>query len=230
MPGLRRIPVWSTAAAVIAAVLTGCSGSADIGLLPGEKLPPVDRYSGLTVDDGRIEVHSPKGWSRSPRSKDYLVRYQRTSKKTYPSVTVTADDPPEGFAAVSEANHEAFVEAIGAKLAGSSGKGTLTRDPTAVELGDHAGVAWRGTSRVKNGSKTDSIERLGYAVVIDGRLYTVEACGLRGKLDAEGILAAKAVASSLAVPEPETATEPEAGEPSDAGGPAEEQEPSKEAA
>ena len=207
----RRALLWSSAAMFVAALGIGCSGGAGPGMLPNEKLPPVDLDTALSVDEGRVAVASPKGWSRSPRSKEYLVRYQRGAKKPYPAVTVTVDDPPEGITAVAKDGHAAFLEAMTTKLAErftKDGKSTLTRGPTAVDLGDHFGVAWAAPGRTKNGNVTESIDRLSYAVVFNGRLYTVEARGLRGKLDAEGILAAKAVARSLATPKPAAPVEP----------------------
>ncbi len=211
MQRARRALLWSSAAILVAAAGFGCSKPEGPGMLPNEKLPPIDLDTALSVDEGRVAVASPKGWHRAPRSKEYLVRYQRGVKKAYPAVTVTVADPPAGITSVGKDGHAAFLEAMTAQLAErftKDGKSTLTRGPTAVELGDHFGVAWAAPGRTKNGSATESIDRLSYAVVFNGRLYTVEARGLRGKLDAEGILAAKAVARGLAAPKPAAPVEP----------------------
>lgn len=208
-------------ATAVLAALAGCSGSGGPGMSANEPLPPLDAETSLSVDEGRVAVTSPKGWVRAPRSKDYLVRYHRGAKKPYPAVTVTVSDPPDGVESVGKEGHAAFVEKMAAKLVErftKDGKSSLTRGPTPVVLGEHCSIAWAAPGRAKNGSVTEAIDRLSYAVVMNGRLYTVEARGLRGKLDAEGILAAKAVASALAVPKPaapppETEEPPEAEEP-----------------
>jgi|688.fasta_scaffold322935_3 hypothetical protein len=211
MRNARRALLWSSAAILVAAAGFGCSKPEGPGMLANEKLPPIDLDTALSVDEGRVAVVSPKGWHRAPRSKEYLVRYQRGVKKAYPAVTVTVEDPPTGITSVGKDGHAAFLEAMTSKLAErftKDGKSTLTRGPKAVDLGDHFGVAWAAPGRTKNGGATESIDRLSYAVVFNGRLYTVEARGLRGKLDAEGILAAKAVARGLATPKPAAPAEP----------------------
>lgn len=220
----RRALIWSSSAILVASIGIGCSNPTGPGMRPSETLPPVDLDTAVTVDEGRVAVASPKGWYRAPRSKEYLVRYQRGMKKPYPAVTVTASDPPTGIEAVGKDAHAAFLEAMAAQLAErftKDGTSTLTRGPTAVALGDHFGVAWAAPDRMKTGGATESIDLLGYAVVLNGRLYTVEARGLRGKLDAEGILAAKAVACSLAEPKTAATAEPaDESKPAAAGEPA----------
>ena len=56
----------------------------------------------------------------------------------------------------------------------------------------------------------ERIERACFAVVVGGRMYTVEARGPKGKLDAAARLTAKAVAAGLAVPAVEAPAEPAA--------------------
>lgn len=215
MPIPRRTLLVSSPSMVLGPVLValaaGCSGSGGPGMSANEPLPPVDVGTALPVDEGRVAVATPKGWIRASRSNDYLVLYQRAVKKPYPAVTVTVSDPPDGIASVGQDGHAAFVEAMTAKLTErftKDGKSLLTRGPTPVVLGEHHGIAWAAPGRTKNGNATEAIDRLSYAVVMNGRLYTVEARGLRGKLDGEGILAAKAVASALAVPKPAAPVEP----------------------
>ena len=60
----------------------------------GEKLPAVDLDTALAVDEGRIAVASPAGWTRLPRTKDCVVKYQPGPKKTYPKILVTAEVAP----------------------------------------------------------------------------------------------------------------------------------------
>ena len=50
----------------------------------------VDFDTVIAVDDGKVEVCSPMGWTRGPQSKSYLVKYVPSRKKTYPSIVVMA--------------------------------------------------------------------------------------------------------------------------------------------
>jgi hypothetical protein len=68
----------------------------------------------------------------------------------------------------------------------------------------------------------ETIDRTSYAVVIGGRMYTVEVRAPKGKLDGEGRAAARAVAAALAPPT--SADEPAAAEEA----PAEEEAPAAE--
>ena len=181
-----------------------------------EQLPEINADSVLTVDGGRLAISSPAGWARGPRSKEYLVRYTPTAQKTYPSITVTAADPPPGFTEVTPANHADFVPAIAAGLAATftaDGKSTLVKQPAAVTIGDHLGVAYAAPGRAKVGSTEEAIDRSFLALVVNGRLVTVEARAAKGKLDDKGRLTAKAVAAAISAPkpaEPPPALEPEA--------------------
>ena len=125
--------------------------------------------------------------------------------KTYPAITVTVADPPEGFAEVTAANHDAFVEAVAASLAESftaDGKSTLVQPPAAVTVGSHLGVAYAAPGRAKVGTVDEPIERSFLAVVVNGRLVTIEVRAAKGKLDDKGRLAAKAVAAAVSPPQP----------------------------
>lgn len=187
-----------------------------------EPLPAINRDSAITVDGDRLMVASPQGWARGPRSRDYLVRYTPSAQKTYPAITITAADPPEGFAAVTAANHDAFVQAVAAGLAESfmaDGTSTLAEPPAAVTIGGHLGAAYAAPGRAKVGTVDEPIDRSFLAVVVNGRLATVEVRAAKGKLDDKGRLAAKAVAAAISPPQPVepaasfTPVEPVAGEP-----------------
>jgi len=224
----RFLPWPATACRLVAVavlvVAAGCSGggtkakrakSADA---PGraaesETLPALDPDTTIVVDDGRIAITSPAGWMRAGRSKDYLLRYKPGAKKTFPAIVVTVAEPPDGFAEVTAANQAAFVERIAADLAESfstDGKSTLLKKPAAVQIGPHAAVGWTAPGTEKIGSLDERIERASFAVVVGGRMYTVEARGPKGKLDAAARLTAKAVAAGLAVPAVEAPAEPAA--------------------
>ena len=182
----------------------GCSGSrtadpAAGGRSGGATTPGIDSTSRLDLDNGRVSVFSPQGWRRAPRSYDYLVRYQSTPQLPYPSVIVVAADPPEAFSEVTAANHAAFVEAIAGTLDAPEGTGLL-RKPSKANVGPHHAATWSIVGEAKLDGLSKKIERECTAVVIDGRLYTVEAWAPRGKLTDAGREAALAVAAALIVP------------------------------
>jgi len=187
----------------------------------------VDFDTAIAVDDGKVEVCSPVGWTRGPQSKSYLVKYIPSRKKTYPSIVVMAADAPEGIAEVDGGSQKGFVAAIDASLAGTfskNGKSTLLKKPAAARLGPHFGATWAAPATINVDGMRETIDRSSYAVILGGRMYTVEVRAPKGKLDGEGRAAARAVAAALAPPateepaaegaapatEPATATEPAA--------------------
>lgn len=198
-------------------ILVGCSGettkkAAKPKAAAGSTAQPasasastlaVDLNTGLDLDGKRVRAFSPAGWRRAPKSYDYLVRYQSTPQLVYPSVIVVAADPPEGFASVTSENHTPFVDALSKRLAeefGGDGKPALRRQPAAAMIGSHHAVTWSAPGEAKLDNIPKPIERECTAVVIDGRLYTVEAWAPVGKLDDKAKAAARAVAAALAVP------------------------------
>lgn len=175
----------------------------------------VDADTAMAVDDGKVEVCSPMGWTRAPQSKDYLVKYIPSRKKTFPSIVVTAADAPEGITEVDGDGQKDFVAAIAASLAGTyskNGKSTLIKKPAALRLGSHFGATWAAPATMKVDGVKESIDRTSYAVVIGGRMYTIEVRAPKGKLDGEGRAAARAVAAAIAPPgaAEETGTEEDA--------------------
>ncbi len=191
-------------AAVSASIVTGCSGGAKKprSASGGGAVAEVDPDSAITVDGGRISVRSPVGWRRGARSDDYVVRYT-PGKKSTPSITVIAADPPAGIAEVTAENHQAFVAAVADQLAAtftSGGKSTLLKKPAAVTLGPHLGVAWTAPGTAKVDGLKQSIERCCVAIVTAGRMYTVEARAPKSRLDDAGRAAARGVAAGIGEP------------------------------
>lgn len=215
----RRLGLLLVAALVLAA--GGCGGGTKPGKAKAEKpiVPAaVDASASLTVDEGRITVSPPVGWRREPRSKEYLARYLPGGGKTYPSVTVLGGDPPAGITAVDAGNHAEFVAAMAAALAdqftNAEGKSTLLKKPAAVGLGAHKAVVWTAPGTAKVGGLSQPIERSCAAVVVAGRMYTVEARAPKGKLDDAGRAVGRGVAAGITVatqpePAPEPGPEPE---------------------
>jgi len=207
----------AVAGIVCLAVLAGCSGDKGGGDAGGEPaaagtqpvaVAGIDAATRLDLDDGRVSVFSPTGWRRAPRSKDYLVRYQQKDV-SLPSVVVLAADPPGGVTEVTSQTQGAFLEAFATLMAeqfGSEGKPAFIRKPAAVTVGPHRGVSWAVPGEVKLDGPPKKIERDCTAVVIDGRMYTVETWGARGRLDDATKTTGRAVAAALAIP---TLDEPE---------------------
>lgn len=190
------------------ALLTGCGGgdTARPATRPTREveaaldLPAIDPQATITVDDDRVTVAPPAGWSRAPRTKDCLVRYLPGSKGGYPSITVLVDEAPASLAAVTAENHAAFVAAVAADLDATfvhRGTSTLTRRPRGLTVGPHRAVAWTAPGRATVGGMKQEIERDCVALVIDGRIYTVEARAPKGRLDDAGRAAARAVAAHI---------------------------------
>ena len=182
-------------------------GDADAAVADGET-DGVDFDTAIAVDDGKVEVCSPVGWTRGPQSKSYLVKYVPSRKKTFPSIVVMAADAPEGIAEVDGGAQKKFVAAIDASLAGTyskNGKSTLLKKPAASRLGPHFGATWAAPATINVDGMKETIDRTSYAVVIGGRMYTVEVRAPKGKLDSEGRAAARAVAAALATPGAEEA-------------------------
>ena len=162
--------------------------------------PLIDPDTAILLDGGRVEVSSPKGWARAPRSHNYLVRYQPGPRKSIPSIVVTAEPAPEGLEAVTRKNQDVLVGAITTKLAAdfpAGGTVKVIKKPAATVLGPHFGVAWAVPGSAKIDGLTETIDRFAWAIVLGGRLYVVEVRGPRAKLDEDAKDRAKAVAATL---------------------------------
>lgn len=165
--------------------------------------PAIDETSGLNLDSGRIRAFSPVGWRRASKSRDYLVRYQSSPLLAYPTILVVAADPPDGFTEITKGNHKGFVAAIASRLAeevGGEGKPKLVRAPTAVTVGKHFAANWLTQGEAKLDATPKTVERECMAVVVNGRMYTVEIWAPVGKLDDKAKEAGRAVTAALAIP------------------------------
>lgn len=205
---MRSTAGWTALAGALAIVAMsgGCAppaakpGRPSSGTLP---VVPLDPDSAITVDSGRLSVRSPVGWQRGPRSDDCLVRYTPSAQRTHPAIVVLAAEAPEGFAEVTAANQAAFVKAVAAGLAetyASGGRSTLLERPRAVTVGPHRGAAWTAPGTAKVDGLKQGIERSCVAIVVGGRMVTVEARAPKGRLDDEGRAAARGVAAGISTP------------------------------
>lgn len=207
---------WFTCVAVALILLGGggCGGkTAKTGKKSGggeaatdSAAPAIDPDTSFTVDEGRISVASPTGWTRAERSKDYLVKYQPGRKKTYPVIVVTGAEAPADFSTVTAENHKEFAAGIAAGLTDTYtqiGSSQLAKKPVAVKLGQHLGAAWALPAQAKVSGAKETIEQQFYAVIVGGRMYTIAAKAPKGKLDAGAKAAARAVAGAIGPPAPE---------------------------
>jgi len=193
--------------AAIAILSSGCTGGGSPA--GGAAVPGIDPASRLDLDGGRVTTFSPRGWRRAPRSSDSLVRYQAAPQVAYPSVVVVAADPPEGFVEVTPENHVAFVTAITARIVEGDGTSVL-RTPERALVGPHRAATWSAVGEAKLDGRPRKIARECTAVVVAGRLYTVEAWEPRDKVGGPAREAARAVAASLSLPTPNESPDPEA--------------------
>ncbi len=192
---------------------SGCSGgkqSERSRETTQESLPAVDIDTAISVDEDRIVIASPAGWTRSPRSSNYLMRFQPGPKKSYPSIVVTGAEAPADLREISSENHKDFVAAIEEELKqGFTDKGSkITKKPVAVTLGDHFGVYYAVPGTAKVEGLSEPIERQCYRLIFSGRMYTVEARAPKGKLDSSARSIAKAVATAMAKPTAQQSEEP----------------------
>ncbi len=79
-----------------------------------EQLPELDEPLG-PYDDGRVQIASPKGWYRDPRSSDYVVRYRIDRKQRLPAIVVTAEDF-EAVPDTTRSNIQEFCKHVAAAL------------------------------------------------------------------------------------------------------------------
>ena len=211
MPPEAPSPAPSDDATTAASLDALSAAGAESANRPTSKL--VDADTALLLDGGRVEISSPLGWTRSPRSQNYLVRYQPGPRKSYPSIVVTAEPAPDGLGEITAANQSELVTAIGTKLVETfpaDGAVKLIKKPAAATFGSHKGVAWAMPGTAKVSGLSEPVDRFAYGVVLGGRLYTVEARAPKGKVDDEAKAAAKAVAATLFRPEGAPAGQPEA--------------------
>lgn len=212
--------------AAVAVQSAGCSGgkksakkaAGNASAAEESTATDIDPDTAMVVDGGKIEVSSPAGWSRAAQSKDYLVKYVPSRRKTFPSIVVLGSDAPEDMAEVDADTQKEFVSVVAKSLAGTyskDGKSTLVKKPAPVKLGPHFGVAWSAPATVKVDGVRESIDRMSYALVLGGRMYTVEVRAPKGKLDDEGRAAAKSVAAAIGPPSAEKPADEPKPEPTD---------------
>jgi hypothetical protein len=139
-------------------------------------LPKLEEGRG--VDDDRIDVARPAGWSPdTSRLKGVVYLCRQSVQDAYPRIYVFAEDYPD-VERVTAANVQTFAASVRSKLELDNIK--PAGDVTAVIIGDFAGAAYRRRARVEG----KEIERLLIVTVSKGRKYTLELHALPGTLAA----------------------------------------------
>lgn len=167
------------------------------------------------LDDGRIDVAPPKGWTVPARSNKFVVRFQQRTDSLYPTIIITADD----YSAVPDVSEE-NVNEFAKKLAAEESLGTVKP----IQVGSFVGVTYRKQGREKD-SLNKILERLFLDTAVAGRKYSIELRTREGSLPesepylmavARGIkfLKAKTPAPATAEPVAET-TEPTPAKPAE---------------
>lgn len=134
----------------------------DSGVLPplGDALPP--------LDGGRLEISPPAEWTVSPRSNQYIVRFQADQGNPYPTVLVTARDCPQVKILTAE-SLPVFAKLVASELESAGVKTTVKPG----RIGEHLGVMYTRRARVKD-ALGGIVERVFFDTVVDGRRYQFE--------------------------------------------------------
>lgn len=166
--------------------------AAKIEIVDASRLPVVDSPA-PPLDEGRLELSLPADWRRAPRSKDYLIKVQRSRQANFPVLIVTVE-PAEDLPDITRENAVEFAAQIQAKLDAELGpQGLALAEPVRpVAIGDLTAIEYVRKAK----STAGSIERLFIVTAARGRRYVVELRTLQGNL-AEFRPWARAVAASM---------------------------------
>jgi hypothetical protein len=123
------------------------------------------------LDQGRLEIAKPEEWVLSPRSREWLVRFQLQSGLAYPTILVTAEDSAEVDDLSSENVRQFASETQAGLQAELAPQGvSLAKKVQPVTIGGRPWVEY--ARRAKSGQ--ERLERLFLVTVAGGRRYTVE--------------------------------------------------------
>lgn len=172
---------WSIAlgAALLAVGCTGGSPQGKSGSEGGairkrslEELPAVGEYA-PPVDEGRLLVAGPAGWSLLPRGRSYLIGFGRGKPSELPRIVVSAEEaPPDSPPQLDAENAPAFAarraEVLRADV--QAGRKQVEEYPLPIQLGPTVFV--RHVRRASLGGAPCVVQTL--ETVQQGRLYSVE--------------------------------------------------------
>jgi hypothetical protein len=129
------------------------------------------------LDENRLRIAPPKGWSVPPRSSKYVFRAQKSTGSNYPCIIVTAEQyTGKGIADVGRENVEEFAGRVAA---------ALEKDRSAVqpiEIGDFVGVTYQKRAKEPR-SLSKVIELLFLDTVVGGREYSIHLRAKDGSLE-----------------------------------------------
>ena len=121
------------------------------------------------LDDQRLDVKPPKGWSLGPRQEKYLVWFRVNKAAQVPRLLVSLEEPSEGFENVNEKNVVAFAKAIQKEVDNEKVK-LIEKDVLPIIAGDQP------CARYVVGGKLGgaSVDRQVLITQANGRRYRVE--------------------------------------------------------
>lgn len=137
----------------------------DAAALPiGDYLPP--------LDDGRVEIATPKGWQTMPRDSDHVVRFYHNDRNGLPRIDVTVEERSLGPTGdLSEATLPEFVKQVSAEVEAKSI--ALLEPVIPMVIGSHPCARYVSQLNLKIGGNTVLAERQTLLLSHGGRLYTI---------------------------------------------------------
>jgi len=139
------------------------------------KLPDLDPPFG-PLDTDRVSVPPPNGWIISPRSSEWVIRFQASPTLSYPTIIVTAEDYP-AMLNVSADNVGDFSRQIAAALAADGTK--LAKKVSPTKLGNRPYATYQRLGRAGQ----VVLERMFLDTVVAGRKYNLELRTPEGTID-----------------------------------------------
>ena len=133
------------------------------------------------LDEGRVEVAGPEGWSLPARDSKWLARFQLQPGDPYPTIFVNQPQERPTQADVTPENAAEFARQVQARLKQElEPQGLTVPEVKPLVIGDFAGAEYERQATVK--SKNLQLERLYLVTVQGGREYTIELHTLFGTL------------------------------------------------
>jgi hypothetical protein len=155
-------------------------GTGEIRKLSAAELPIGDYLPPL--DNGRIEIPIPKGWSPMPRDSKYVARFFKDDKNGLPRIEILADDKSYGgIATVTATNASVFAKAVAQDL----GEKRLLEPVLAMEIGSTPCARYVMKVELKMPQGSVVAERQSLVTVHEGRAYTIQLLVLPNSLLAD---------------------------------------------
>ena len=140
-------------------------------------LPALDAPIPTPLDEGRVEFSPPQGWQLPPRSSEYVIRFTRSRKASYPAIYVTAENYEAVFNVSDESTAETFAEQRADAITATGT--TLTKKVTPLRVGSNWGIAYMKQGKIKN----NTVDQMFFETVVAGRKYNYEMRMLTGDFD-----------------------------------------------